>query len=41
MSFLQGQILGVTPFDFSAAVTADTAEDLVYDGCEQFCLERK
>lgn len=41
MSLLQGEILGVTLSDFSAAVTADTAGDQVYDVCEQFRLERK
>lgn len=41
MSLLQGQTLGETPSDFSAVVTADTDGDLVYDACEQFCLEKK
>lgn len=41
MSLLQGQIPGVTPSDFGAAVTTDIAGNLVSDVCEQFCLERK
>lgn len=41
MCFLQKQILGGMPPNFSSATTVDTAEDLAYDFSELFCFEKE